>query len=107
MPATGMRRPNILDVVQAVASVAPGHPEVAAWWYVPAMQARPAAGAPAAGTGERPVELVLEARDGASPDLSGIGAEVSERLWGTPVAVRAHRGAEEPGPLYRLLSRKG
>lgn len=102
-----MRRPNILDVVQAVASVAPAHPEVAAWWYVPAMQVRPAAGGPAAPAAERPVELVLEASDGAAPDLSGIGTEVSERLWGTPVAVRAHRGAAEPGPLYRLLSRKG
>jgi hypothetical protein len=86
-----MRRPTILDLVQAVIDVAPGHPEVAVWWYRRAS---------AAGV----VMVVLEARDGAASDISGISAELATRLGASAVAVRMHEGIGEAQELYRLLT---
>ncbi len=85
-----MRTPTILDVVQAVTSVAPSHPQVAVWWYERA--------------GRRPIQLVLEAREGTSPDPAGIGSELAGRLGTEAVAVRMHRGPGETQALYRLLT---
>lgn len=102
-----MRRPNILDVVEAVTTVAPAHPEVSAWWYVPA--GRMAAGAvegDATIEPGRPVMLVVEPSDGAALDLSAIGAELSGQLWRMPVAVRVRKGTAEGEALYRLVTRK-
>jgi hypothetical protein len=87
-----MRTPSILDVVQAVTTVAPSHPQVAVWWY----RRSELEGVP-------PVLLVLEARDGAHPDTERIGLELAERL-GPAVAIRIHRGAGEGRALYRLLT---
>jgi hypothetical protein len=85
-----MRPPTILDIVQAVTEVAPSHPELAVWWYER--------------TGSRPVQLVLEARNGASPDPANIDSELAGRLGRAAVAVRMHRGAGETQVLYRLLT---
>lgn len=88
-----MRRPSILDLVQAVIEVAPSHPEVAVWWY-----------ARASGVGGQPVMIVLETRDGAVPDSTSIGSQLARRLGPSAVAVRMHGGASEAQGLYRLLT---
>jgi hypothetical protein len=88
-----MRRPTILDLVQAVIEVAPSHPEVAVWWYRRASV-----------LGVQPVMVVLETRDGATPDTASIGAELARRLGPSAVAVRMHGGAGEEQELYRLLT---
>jgi hypothetical protein len=88
-----MRRPTILDLVQAVIEVAPSHPEVAVWWY-----------RRASAVGVLPVMVVLETRNGAAPDLTSIGAELATRLGGSAVAVRMHEGPGETQELYRLLT---
>ncbi len=103
-----MRRPNILDVVEAVTTVAPAHPEVSAWWYVPT--GRIVAGAVGGDAPVEPgrlVELVVEPSDGVEPDLSAIGAELSGRLWRTPVAMRVRQATAEGEALYRLVTWKG
>jgi hypothetical protein len=88
-----MRRPTILDLVQAVIEVAPSHPEVAVWWY-----------RRASAEGVLPVMVVLETRDGAVPDITGIGSDLASRLGSSAVAVRMHGGAGEAQELYRLLT---
>jgi hypothetical protein len=88
-----MRSPNILDVVQAVTQLAASHSGVAVWWYTRAG----VAGAPA-------IQLVLEPRDGALPDMAAIGAALAARFGPQSVAVRMHRGAGEKESLYRLLT---
>jgi hypothetical protein len=88
-----MRRPTILDLVQAVIEVAPSHPEVAVWWYRRASV-----------LGVQPIMVVLETRDGAPPDTTSIGAELARRLGPSAVAVRMHGGAGEAQDLYRLLT---
>jgi hypothetical protein len=88
-----MRTPTILDVVQAVTSVAPSHPQVAVWWY----GRQEMAGAP-------PVLLVLEAEEGARPDTERIGSDLARRLGLAAVAIRMHRGTGEAQALYRLLT---
>ena len=87
-----MRSPTILDIVQAVTSAAPAHPEVAVWWYTRA-----------AGAGSPPV-LVLEARPDAVPNTASIGSELAGRLGPQAVAIRMHRGAGEAPVLYRLFT---
>jgi hypothetical protein len=87
-----MRPPTILDLIQAVTEVAPSHPEVAVWWYERSGRA-----------GAAPVPLVLEAREGASPDTASIGSEFERRLGPAAVAIRMYRGAGETA-LYRLLT---
>lgn len=102
-----MRRPSILDVLEAVTTVAPAHPEVRAWWYVPAARIMTGAVAgEAPGEPGRPVELVVEPRDGAEPDPSAIATELSDRLWRTRVAVRVRTATAEGEALYRLISRE-
>jgi hypothetical protein len=91
-----MRAPTILDVIQAIAQVAPSHPEVAVWWYVRSSTE--------GGNGERGVQLVLEPRDGLAPDMARIGPELGRRLGGATVSARVHRGAAETAPLYRVLT---
>lgn len=88
-----MRRPTILDLVQAVVEVAPSHPEVAVWWY-----------RRASAVGVLPVVVVLETRDGAAADTTSIGSELTRRLGPSAVAVRMHEGAGETLELYRLLT---
>jgi hypothetical protein len=88
-----MRRPTILDLVQAVIEVAPSHPEVAVWWY-----------RRASAVGGLPVMVVLETRDGSAPDLTSIGSELATRLGASAVAVRMHEGAGDAHDLYRLLT---
>jgi hypothetical protein len=87
-----MRRPTILDLVQAVVEVAPSHPEVGVWWYRRAS---------AVGV---PVMVVLETHDGATPDTTSIASELARRLGPSPVAIRMHEGAGEAQELYRLLT---
>jgi hypothetical protein len=91
-----MRPPSILDLVRAVTELAPAHPGIAVWWYA-------RAGEP----GAPPMLLVLEPRDGASPDTSLIAAELRRRLGPGAAAVRLHRGAAETHGLYRLLTAAG
>jgi hypothetical protein len=91
-----MRVPTILDVIEAVTQVAPSHPEVAVWWYVRSSRE--------GGNGARVVELVLESRDDAAPEVARIGPELGQRLGGAAVSARVHRGAAETAPLYRLLT---
>lgn len=88
-----MRPPTILDIVQAVIDVAPSHPEVAVWWYARAGVA-----------GAASVVVVLEAREGRTPNAAGIDAELARRLGTSAVAVRMHRGSDETHALYRLLT---
>jgi hypothetical protein len=88
-----MRRPTLLDLVQAVVEVAPSHPEVAVWWYERA-----------SAVGALPVMVVLETSDGTPPDIKAIESELAKRLGQSAVAVRIHRAAAEPQQLYRLLT---
>jgi hypothetical protein len=48
--------------------------------------------------------VVLETRDGATPDTASISAELARRLGPSAVAVRMHGGAGEEQELYRLLT---
>jgi len=86
-----MRRPTILDLVQAVIEVAPSHPEVSVWWY---RRASIVGG----------LMVVVEPRDGVLPDLTGIGAELATRLGASAVSVRMHGNDGEAQELYRLLT---
>ena len=88
-----MRRPTILDLVQAVVKVAPSYPEVAVWWY-----------RRASAVGVLPVMVVLEARDGVAPDTTNIASELGRLVGPSAVTVRMHEGAGEMQELYRLLT---
>lgn len=96
-----MRRPSILDVVQAVTVVAPSHPEVRAWWYAPPTRFH-LRGARSDDRAFR-IEVVIEPRATARPNLDSIAADLSVQLSGTPASVRAHRGAGEERRLFRVL----
>jgi hypothetical protein len=87
-----MRPPTILDVVQAVIRLAPSHPEVAVWWFAPAV------------TGAPGPMLVLESREGALPDSASVGSELAARFGPGTVTVRVHRGAAEGQARYRLFT---
>src|SRR3954453_13458764 len=91
-----MRAPTILDIIHAVTEVAPAYPEVTVWWYVRASTE--------GGNGAQPVQIVLEAVDGVAPDVARIGPELGQRLGGAAVSARAHHGAAETAPLYRVLT---
>lgn len=96
-----MRRPSILDVVQAVTAVAPSHREVHAWWYAPPTRFH-LRGARSDDSAHR-VEVVIEPRPSVRLNLESIAADLSARLSGTPTDVRGHRGADEERRLFRVL----
>ena len=99
-----MRHPSILDVVRAVTTIAPAHPEVRTWWYSPASQFR-LHGELDRDSGERvPLEVAVEFETSTPPDFDEISAELANRLWMNPITVRPHRGAEERQRLVRILS---
>jgi hypothetical protein len=100
-----MRRPPILDVLRAVTALAPGHPEVAVWWYAPPVSLRLRRELPPDVRGVIPVDVVVEPADAAIPDCGRIAAELTRRLAGYPASVRLHRGAAAEQRLYRLVSR--
>jgi hypothetical protein len=97
-----MRPPSILDVLRAVKRVAAAHPEVASWWYAPPQRLRLTGELPLTSS-EVTLEVVLDVpSDGAA--LDAIGGELSRAVGGFPVRARAHRGAAEERPLFRLVS---
>ena len=99
-----MSRLQILDLLNAVSTVAPAHREVAVWWYLPpggssaTDSTRDTAGVPA--------EVVIEPLGEATPDLEAIRSCLTGQLGGRPVVVRPHQGESERFHLYRLLSRR-
>lgn len=99
-----MRDASILDVVRAVTDLAPAHPEVTVWWYSPTDMLRLQGELNAGALRRRPVEVAVEARGTISPEYEEIAAELSERLWGNPVRVRAYEGLGETSRLFRVLS---
>jgi hypothetical protein len=99
-----MRHARILDVLSAVADVATGHSEIAAWWYAPPRRLR-LQGEIAPAHRERPLlEVVVQAEEGLSTDCEAIAVELSRRLPGSSVSVRHHRGRDEERQLFRLVS---
>lgn len=88
-------RVNVLDVVRAVTAVAPHHPEVAVWWYVPRLLENPN------------IELLVEVDAGKTADLDAIGREAGALLHNASVSVALHAGAVEERRLFRVLSRVG
>jgi len=101
-----MRRPNVLDLVHAVSQVAPGHPEVQAWWYSPLGRTASPSLPSQDGGPARETVIAVEANGGGTPDLERIRRELTARLSDRPVLVRIHQGPVETG-LYRLVTRKG
>lgn len=99
-----MRRPSILDVVQAVTAVAPSHPKVRAWWYAPPTRFH-LRGARSDDSAHR-IEVVIEPRAPGRPDPDSIAADLSVQLGGTPASVREHRGAGEERRLFRVLQQR-
>lgn len=96
-----MRRPSILDVVQAVTVVAPSQPEVRAWWYAPPTRFHLLGARSDDST--HIIEVVIEPQPTLRARVDVIAADLSARLGGTPVAVREHRGAGEEQRLFRVL----
>jgi hypothetical protein len=97
-----MARLQILDLLNAVSNVAPGHDDVATWWY------RPPGGSSNSDMmpDTQPAEVVVEPIAGAAPDLEAIQARLASQLGGRSVTVRPHGGESERFHLYRLLSRR-
>ncbi len=95
-----MRPTNILDVLEAVTTVAPSYPYVAAWWYAPVDDLEPSGRSKRQA---RSCEVVIEGH-GDEPDLEGLAQDLSAQLSGRPVRVRLHRGDREGRQLFRMLS---
>ena len=100
-----MKQPSILDVVHGVKAVAPGHPEVKAWWYTPPQRLRLSGELPGAES-KLTIEVVVEGEPEALPSVAcaQIAQELSRALAGATVGVRAHRGQREERPLFRIVS---
>lgn len=103
--AVETRPPKILDVVRAVTAVATTHPEVTVWWYSPPVRFH-LRGAEGGCGRESPLEIFLELKPETTADFEAISAELSERLWGRPVAVRVQEGHVKGKQLFRILSAK-
>ncbi len=97
-----MKQPSILDVVHGVKAVAPGPPEVKAWWYTPPQRLRLAGELPGAES-KLAIEVVVEGEPEALP-CAQIAHELSRALAGATVGVRTHRGPREERPLFRIVS---
>ena len=97
-----MARLQILDLLNAVTSVAPAHDDIAVWWY------RPPGGSSTSDMipDTQPAEVVVEPIGGAVPDLEAIRVRLAVQLGGRSVTVRPHGGTAERFHLYRLLSRR-
>jgi hypothetical protein len=102
----GVRQPSILDVVHAVKSVAPAHPEVAAWWYTPPQRLRLAGDLPGSAGASLSLEVVVEGTPAALAEApcAQIARELSAALSGVTVTTRTHRGDREERPLFRIVS---
>jgi len=88
------RRTNVLDVVRAVTEVAPLHPGVAVWWYVPRLLHDPK------------IELLVEVDRDAAVDIEQAARDVGSRLQHATIHVRPHPGADEERRLFKVVSRK-
>ncbi len=99
-----MRHPRILDVMRAVRVAARVHPEIRAFFYAPARRLR-LEGDGGSNARVPELEVVVEPRDGESPDLDAIARELTDLLRPAVVAVRTHKGDGEDRSLFRLLSR--
>ena len=86
------QRSNVLDVVRAVTEVAPDHPGVLVWWYVPRLLEDPK------------IELLVELRPDSNEDLVAIARAVEGRLPAASVTVTPHGGESEARRLFRVLS---
>ena len=97
-----MARLQILDLLNAVTTVAPVHDDIAVWWY------RPPGGSSTSDMipDTQPAEVVVEPIGGAVPDLEAIRVRLAAQLGGRSVTVRPHGGTAERFHLYRLLSRR-
>ena len=97
-----MARLQILDLLNAVSTVAQAHDDVAVWWY------RPPGGSSNSDMmpDTQPAEVVVEPIPGAAPDLQTIQVRLASQLGGRRVTVRPHGGQSEGFHLYRLLSRR-
>lgn len=99
-----MPRLQILDLLNAVSTVAPAHHDVAVWWYLPPGGSEPST--ESAGVAGPAAEIVVEPVGGATPDLEEIRLRLSAALGGRAVKVRPHGGVAERFHLYRLLTRR-
>jgi hypothetical protein len=99
-----MPRLQILDLLNAVSTVAPAYHDVAVWWYLPPGASEPKTESP--GLAGPPAEIVVEPVGGATPDLEAIRLRLTGQLGGRPVNVRPHAGEAERFHLYRLLTRR-
>jgi hypothetical protein len=99
-----MSRLQILDLLNAVSTVAPAHRDVEVWWYLPPGASEPKA--ESLGLAGPPAEIVVEPAGGATPDLEAIRLRLTGQLGGRPVNVRPHAGEAERFHLYRLLTRR-
>ncbi len=86
------QRSNVLDVVRAVTEVAPDHPGVLVWWYVPRLLEDPK------------IELLVEVGPDNHEDLMAIARAVEARLPAATVTVAPHGGSNETRRLFRVLS---
>jgi hypothetical protein len=99
-----MRHARILDVLSAVTAVAAAHPEVEAWWYAPPRRLRLQGEIARAGAEVPSLEVIVQVAPSSCTDCDKIASELSQRLPGSPVAVRLHRAEAEERQLFRLLS---
>ncbi|MFQ5704644.1 MAG: hypothetical protein ACE5HT_11545 [Gemmatimonadales bacterium] len=87
-------RSNVLDVVRAVTEVAPRHPEITVWWYVPRELGNPK------------IELLVEVATGRQPDFTAIAEDVESHLYNAEVTVARHSGEREIRKLFKVASRE-
>lgn len=85
-------RSNVLDVVRAVTQVAPDHPEIAVWWYVPRLLDNPN------------IEILVETEGGRATDFTRVAGKIGALLQDANVAVAFHPGPGETRRLFRVLS---
>lgn len=98
-----MRHPSILDVVRAITTIAPNHPQVTTWWYVPNPRFRLRGEVGKNLKQPTPLEVVVETAAAAAADCSAIAADVSRQLSNQPVNARLHQGESEKR-LFRVLT---
>lgn len=98
-----MRHPKILDVMHAVREVARAREGVRSFWYAPQRRLH-LAGRGADGGPVPKLEVVVEPRSSAAPDLEAIARDLSRLLHPVEVAVRAYLGDAEERHLFRLIS---
>lgn len=93
--------PNILDILQAVKTVAPSAPHIEVWWLASRSRLHVSAHGP-----ERPaVDFVVDGTPHASDVADDVIARLSRALGGASVTLRFSRSASDTRAMFRLLTR--